>query len=67
MNPETGHLMERFWLAIWNPEQYVCWDRERDVAKERRNEWGQLARGRWHVTPVGVEVDPGIVDPRKTG
>ena len=67
INPETGHLMERFWLAIWDPEEYICWDRKKDTAAEQRNKWGQLARGRWHVTPVGVEVDPGIVDPRKLG
>jgi hypothetical protein len=57
VNPETGHYMERFWLALWAPKEYVCWS-NKDVAKEERNRWGQLARGRWHRTPRGLETDP---------
>jgi len=57
VNPETGHLMERFWLALWAPKEYICWDAKTDVAKEERNRWGQLARGRWHRTPKGAETD----------
>ena len=67
VNPETGHHMERFWLAMWDPSEYCCFDKEKDTAMVQRNQFGQLAKGRWHVTPIGVEVDPGIVDPRKIG
>ncbi len=56
VNPETGHHLERFWLAMWNPSEYMCWDAS-DVAKETRNKQGQLARGRWHVTPKLADVD----------
>lgn len=56
VNPETGHYLERFWLAMWKPEEYAVWS-EGDVAEVERNGQGQLARGRWHVTPQEVEVD----------
>lgn len=55
-NPETGHFLERFWLPMWNPSEYICWQ-EGDIAKEKRNKQGQLARGRWLVTPKHVDVD----------
>ena len=57
-DPETGHYMERFWLATFSPEEYCCWT-EADMSKAERNEQGQLARGKWHKTPPGVEVDEG--------
>ena len=57
VNPETGHYMERFWLALWRPDEYICWDIGSDVSGEERNKQGQLARGRWHRTPKGVHVD----------
>jgi Protein of unknown function (DUF3431) len=47
--PETGHYLERFWLAIWCPGEYVCWQYQTDTAIEERNKLGQLARGRWWV------------------
>ena len=25
VDPETGHITERFWLAMWDPENYVSW------------------------------------------
>ena len=56
VNPETGHYMERFWLALWKPKEYICWDKT-GVSLEERNRQGQLARGRWHRTPKGVRVD----------
>ena len=56
VNPETGHHLERFWLAMWNPTEYACWSAS-DVAKQARNPQGQLARGRWHVTPRSVDLD----------
>ncbi|KAI9696602.1 MAG: hypothetical protein M1836_005621 [Candelina mexicana] len=59
INPETGHFMERFWLAIWNPSEYAIWHDD-DIASEERNEQGQLARGRWHVVPKYKEVDERI-------
>ena len=62
INPETGHFLERLWLAIFNPAEYVCWDKA-DVAKEERNKQGQLARGKWHRTPKHVKVDPYILHP----
>lgn len=57
VNPETGHHMERFWLAMWDPAEYICWDSKKDMAKEKRNAKGQLAKGHWHRTPRGVEID----------
>lgn len=45
-DPETGHFMEKFWLALWKPEEYVCWAAE-DISREERNGIGQLAKGRW--------------------
>ncbi|KAH0556236.1 hypothetical protein GP486_005838 [Trichoglossum hirsutum] len=50
-NPETGHYMERFWLAMWKPDEYICWSRE-DVSKTDRNREGQLTKGRWRVVPA---------------
>lgn len=65
VNPETGHFLERFWLAIWNPSEYVCWQ-DGDAAKEKRNRHGQLARGRWHVVPKFVEIDERTLPPTVT-
>lgn len=58
IDPETGHFMERLWLATFCPEEYCCWT-EAEVSEAERNEQGQLAKGRWHRTPPGVEVDEG--------
>ncbi|MCJ1258196.1 hypothetical protein MMC24_006027 [Lignoscripta atroalba] len=66
INPETGHHMERFWLAIWAPSEYVCWDNVKDVAREKRNKQGQLAKGRWHITPKWLEIDEGTLRPEPT-
>jgi len=63
INPETGHYMERFWLAMWCPQEYICWDSARDTAQEKRNSGGQLARGRWHRTPRWVKTDPLTLHP----
>ncbi|KAL8731566.1 MAG: hypothetical protein Q9181_004252 [Wetmoreana brouardii] len=60
VNPETGHYMERFWLALLNPDEYVQWDAS-DVAKTQRNKDGQLAKGRWYRTPTGAEIDLGAI------
>jgi hypothetical protein len=49
-NPETGYYMERFWLAMWEPDEYVCWN-EDDVASMERKVDGQLAKGRWLPLP----------------
>ncbi len=57
-DPETGHYMERFWLATFCPEEYCCWT-ETEVSEVERNAQGQLAKGRWHKTPPGVEIDEG--------
>lgn len=58
VDPETGHFMERLWLATFRPEEYCCWS-EAEVSEAERNERGQLAKGKWHKTPPGVEVDEG--------
>lgn len=63
VNPITGHYMERFWLPIFNPSEYICWDSKTDVAPEKRNAQGQLAKGRWHVTPKWLEVDEYTLPP----
>ncbi|KAK4692742.1 hypothetical protein P7C71_g4524, partial [Lecanoromycetidae sp. Uapishka_2] len=65
VNPGTGHYMERFWLAMWNPSEYICWH-DGDVSSERRNGQGQLAKGLWHVTPKFVEVDECTLPPMIT-
>ncbi|KAI9791046.1 MAG: hypothetical protein M1833_001707 [Piccolia ochrophora] len=65
VNPETGHYMERFWLAMWNPTEYVCWS-TKDIAAKKRNAQGQLAKGHWHRTPRGVERDEAISSPEPT-
>lgn len=62
VNPETGHYVERFWLAMWNPSEYVCYGKN-DIAKSKRNGQGQLAKGRWHVTPRWKELDERTVPP----
>ena len=62
VNPETGHFLERFWPAIFNAKEYVLWT-EDEIAKEERNEQGQLAKGRWHVTPKNVDVDERTLPP----
>ena len=61
VNPETGHYMERFWPAMFRNEEYCCWGKD-DVSDVELNDQGQLARGRWHVTPQGVEVDVGFAN-----
>ncbi|MCJ1400260.1 hypothetical protein MMC11_003464 [Xylographa trunciseda] len=63
VNPETGHLMERFWQAIFSPE-YICWNKATDTSKSERNQWGQKAIGRWNVTPRGLEVDEATIHPK---
>lgn len=63
INPETGHLMERFWQAIFSPE-YICWNKATDTSKTERNQWGQKAIGRWNVTPRGMEVDEATIHPK---
>ena len=63
VNPETGHHMERFFLAIWNPSEYCCWDKVKDVAREKRNAQGQLAKGRWHITPRWADIDEATLRP----
>ncbi|MCJ1389609.1 hypothetical protein MMC18_002466 [Xylographa bjoerkii] len=62
INPETGHLMERFWQAIFSPE-YICGNKATDTSKAERNQWGQKAIGRWHVTPRDKEVDEATIHP----
>ncbi|MCJ1421025.1 hypothetical protein MMC32_007387 [Xylographa parallela] len=63
VNPETGHLMERYWQAIFSPE-YICWNKATDASKAERNQWGQKAIGRWHVTPRDMEVDEATIHPK---
>ncbi|KAL8767067.1 MAG: hypothetical protein Q9194_006092 [Teloschistes cf. exilis] len=58
VNPETGHYMERFWLAMLNPEEYVQWTPS-EQAGVKRNEAGQLAKGHWYRTPMGSAIDLG--------
>lgn len=60
INPETGHYMERFWLAIFEPNEYVQWENA-DLAKNERNIHGQLSKGRWYRTPKGSAVDLGAM------
>lgn len=60
VNPETGHYMERFWLAVFNPDEYIQWT-QAEVSKAERNGDGQLAKGRWYRTPVGSVVDLGAM------
>lgn len=64
INPETGHLMERFWQGILSPK-YVCWDKVKDASEEERNQWGQRAIGRWHITPKDMDVDPATIHPKE--
>jgi len=40
VNPDTGHYMERSWLAIWRPEEYICLDEIQDAASEECNKQG---------------------------
>ena len=61
VDPETGHYLERLWLATFCPEEYCCWD-ETEVSKIERNEQGQLAKGKWHKTPSDIEVDEGYIN-----
>lgn len=60
VNPETGHYMERFWLAMFNPDEYILWD-DAEVADNERNSDGQLAKGRWYRTPTGSDTDLGAM------
>lgn len=61
VDPETGHYLERFWLAMFRNEEYCCWDAS-DISDTDLNDQGQLAKGRWHVTPQGIEVDLGFTN-----
>ncbi|KAI4187333.1 MAG: hypothetical protein L6R41_002875 [Letrouitia leprolyta] len=60
VNPETGHYMERFWLAIFNPSEYIQWSTDK-LAEEERNKDGQLAKGKWYRTPTGSAMDLGAM------
>ncbi|KAL8892181.1 MAG: hypothetical protein Q9192_005649 [Flavoplaca navasiana] len=60
VNPETGHYMERFWLGLFNPSEYVQWDVS-DVSNAERNPNGQLAKGHWYRTPMGAADDLGAM------
>lgn len=60
VNPETGHYMERFWLALFNPAEYLQWGHP-DLSKTERNKDGQLAKGRWYRTPMGSGIDLGAM------
>ena len=60
VNPETGHYMERFWLAMFNPDEYIQW-KTADLADEERNMAGQLAKGKWYRTPKGSAIDLGAL------
>jgi len=62
INPETGHHCERLWQGIFS-EEYRCMDLEKDISKTERNQWGQLAKGRWHVTPRNLEIDEKTLHP----
>ena len=61
IDPETGHYMERFWLAMFRNEEYCCWDAS-EISDAKLNDQGQLAKGKWHETPQGVEVDEGFTN-----
>ena len=61
VDPETGHYFERFWPAVFRHEEYCCWDKS-EISEEEFNDQGQLAKGRWHETPQGVEVDVGFTN-----
>lgn len=61
IDPETGHYMERFWLAMFRNEEYCCWDPS-EISDAKVNDQGQLAKGKWHETPQGVEVDVGFTN-----
>ncbi|KAL9024084.1 MAG: hypothetical protein Q9196_006775, partial [Gyalolechia fulgens] len=60
VNPETGHYMERFWLAMFNPDEYIQWSVD-ELADAERNEDGQLAKGKWYRTPTGSAIDLGAI------
>ncbi|KAL8931649.1 MAG: hypothetical protein Q9211_006815, partial [Gyalolechia sp. 1 TL-2023] len=60
VNPETGHYMERFWLAMFNPDEYIQWSVD-DLADAERNEDGQLAKAKWYRTPTGSAIDLGAI------
>lgn len=61
VDPETGHYFERFWPAVFRHEEYCCWG-PGDVSAAELNDQGQLARGKWHETPQGIEVDVGFTN-----
>lgn len=61
IDPETGHYFERFWPTVFRHEEYCCWDAS-EVSDAELNDQGQLAKGRWHETPQGVEVDVGYTN-----
>ena len=54
VNPETGHITERFWLAMWDPENYGSWH-DGDVAMEKRNKHGAASEGEvaWYADVGG--------------
>lgn len=56
-DPEAGHFLEKFWLALWKPEEYVCWKQE-EISQVERNAVGHLARGRWKVRISCIRNDP---------
>ena len=61
VDPETGHYLERFWPAMFRNEEYCCWDAS-EISDAELNDQGQLAKGKWHETPQGVEVDVGFTN-----
>lgn len=61
VDPETGHYTERLWLAMFRPEEYCLWD-ESEIPDAETNDQGQLAKGKWHRTPRGVDLDVGFAN-----
>ena len=61
IDPETGFYMERFWPVMFRHEEYCCWDPS-EISHAELNDQGQLAKGRWHEVPQGVEVDVGFTN-----
>lgn len=62
-DPETGHMMEAFWLAMWKPEEYICWT-EADISPVERNEKDELAKGRWERGRHCIREEGGIKEVR---
>ncbi|OCT45077.1 hypothetical protein CLCR_06186 [Cladophialophora carrionii] len=59
-DPETGHILEKFWLSLWMPEKYICWKSE-EISDNERNEQGQLAKGRWNVRLSCIRNEPTVM------